>query len=130
MKEVDARGHPCPKPVMMTKKEIEAGFAHIVVLVDNESSAENVARFAQRSGYEAEITRQGDDFKVELKRVSDVQVADVSETVCTTSDGAYASAVAARRGASLFCPRSDVPPSPRDSTADAPFGVHTPRLMS
>jgi len=33
-------------------------------------------------------------------------------------------------GSTFFCPCSDALPSLQDSSADTPFGVHTPRLMN
>ncbi len=52
---IDARGLPCPQPVILTKKAIEEGAAgRIEVLVDNEAAKENVLRFAGFSGRPAE----------------------------------------------------------------------------
>ena len=65
-KEIDARGHACPEPVLMTKRAADAGASEISVLVDNEDSADNVVRFAKKAGFSSEITKAGDDFKVSL----------------------------------------------------------------
>lgn len=49
--EVDARGLPCPRPVVDTKKaldEIETGT--VTVLIDNPESCDNVVRFARSQG--------------------------------------------------------------------------------
>ena len=57
--EIDARGLPCPQPVISTKKaleEIEEGT--VTVLVDSAESCENVRRFAQSQGYHVRITEQ------------------------------------------------------------------------
>jgi selenium metabolism protein YedF len=52
---IDARGLPCPQPVILTKKALEEGAAgRIEVLVDNEAARENVLRFAGFSGRPAE----------------------------------------------------------------------------
>ena len=52
---IDARGLPCPQPVILTKKALEGGAAgRIEVLVDNEAAKENVLRFAGFSGRPAE----------------------------------------------------------------------------
>lgn len=58
-REVDARGLPCPQPVINTKKaleEIEEGT--VTVLVDSAESRENVRRFAQSQGCQVEITER------------------------------------------------------------------------
>ena len=44
---VDARGVLCPKPLIMTKKQLSktAKDTSFLVLIDNETSKENVERF-------------------------------------------------------------------------------------
>lgn len=44
---LDCQGMSCPKPVLQTKEALEQGAKRIDVLVDNEASKENVARFAR-----------------------------------------------------------------------------------
>ncbi len=64
---IDARGHGCPKPVMMAEEalaKIGEGIVH--VLVDNEDSALNVAGFAAQNGMFAETAREGKDWKVKI----------------------------------------------------------------
>ena len=83
MTQVDARGLPCPRPVINTKKaleEIEEG--RITVLVDSSESCQNVRRFAQSQGCQVEITEKdgvfylnivkGQPAQAETKRSSDV----------------------------------------------------------
>ncbi|WP_276980418.1 sulfurtransferase TusA family protein [Johnsonella ignava] len=66
---VDARGFSCPMPVVMTKKEIEkTKAAQLEVMVDNKVSVENVTRFAQNIGYSVEVVKEGEDFKLKLKK--------------------------------------------------------------
>ncbi|MEW8973163.1 MAG: sulfurtransferase-like selenium metabolism protein YedF [Tissierellaceae bacterium] len=51
-REVDARGQACPKPVIMTKKELdnmEEGI--LTTIVDNEVAKENVSKLATSMGY-------------------------------------------------------------------------------
>jgi selenium metabolism protein YedF len=60
--EVDARGQACPKPVIMTKKEldnIEKGT--ITTIVDNEVAKENVSKLASSLGYEYKVDKGSDD---------------------------------------------------------------------
>lgn len=52
---IDARGFPCPKPVIMAEEalmDIQEGFVEI--MVDNEASASNVSRFAKKLGLHVE----------------------------------------------------------------------------
>lgn len=52
-KEIDARGKPCPEPVILTRKALsEAAVEELVVLLDNAASAENVAAMARNNGCE------------------------------------------------------------------------------
>lgn len=67
-KVIDARGRPCPQPVLMTKKAVDAGEQYIEVIVDNEGSAENVRRFAEKEGYYVEKERVGADIKLKLTK--------------------------------------------------------------
>jgi selenium metabolism protein YedF len=46
MRTVDARGLPCPKPIIETKKALkEVGKEQFAVLIDNETSLGNVCKF-------------------------------------------------------------------------------------
>lgn len=48
---VDARGLSCPQPVLMTLDEIKTGAdKEIIVLVDTDTSKENVTRAADSQG--------------------------------------------------------------------------------
>ncbi|MBM9616110.1 sulfurtransferase-like selenium metabolism protein YedF [Desulfobulbus rhabdoformis] len=57
---LDCTGLPCPKPVLRAKDALAAGSSLIKVLVDNEASQNNVARFARSQGHEARLNREGD----------------------------------------------------------------------
>ncbi|BAT71321.1 selenium metabolism protein YedF [Thermosulfidibacter takaii ABI70S6] len=62
---VDARGYPCPRPVLMTKEALEKIEEGVVeVLVDNEASKENVKRFAERQGCDVEVREEGRCFRL------------------------------------------------------------------
>lgn len=51
-KEIDARGEVCPKPVIMTKKELDNGESNLVTtIVDNEVAKDNVSKLAASYGY-------------------------------------------------------------------------------
>jgi TusA-related sulfurtransferase len=50
---VDARGLSCPQPVLMTMDEIEkVNKGEIQVLVDTDTSKENVSRAAESKGWQ------------------------------------------------------------------------------
>ncbi len=53
MKKVDARGLPCPQPVLKTKNaldELSEG-EKVLVIVDNETACENIKKFASAQGH-------------------------------------------------------------------------------
>lgn len=60
--EIDARGQACPKPVIMTKKEldnIDEGI--ITTIVDNEIAKDNVSKLAGSLGHEYEVDKKADN---------------------------------------------------------------------
>lgn len=65
---VDARGLNCPEPVILTKRRVDQGDEHIVVLVSNPAAKENVSRLGANQGYEVTIEEQGDDFEITLRK--------------------------------------------------------------
>ena len=65
---VDARGFSCPQPVLMTLNEIgKVKEGEIVVLVDTDTSKENVSRAASSRGWEVrDISPEGDGYRVTI----------------------------------------------------------------
>lgn len=51
---IDCLGMPCPQPVLRAKQALEEGARCIEVLVDNEASKNNVARFGRSQGHEVQ----------------------------------------------------------------------------
>jgi len=68
---VDARGLSCPQPVLETKRVIDEQLSdHFMVLVDTETSRENVSRFARNKGFHVEIRENGQEqFEIDIRRV-------------------------------------------------------------
>lgn len=61
-KEIDARGQACPKPVIMTKNELDKmGKGIVVTIVDNEVAVGNVSKLANSLGYEFEVDKKKED---------------------------------------------------------------------
>jgi len=73
-RQVDARGLPCPHPVINTRKalrDIEEG--SITVLVDRPDSSENVQRFARSQGCDVAATERDGVFHLEIVKHQAVQ---------------------------------------------------------
>ena len=67
---VDARGLSCPQPVLMTLGEIKKlGKGEIEVLVDTDTSKENVSRAAESQGWKVQdIRREGEGYRIEIRK--------------------------------------------------------------
>ncbi len=68
--KVDARGLSCPQPVLMTLDEIKTGNTNeIEILLDTETSKENVSRAATSQGWEvADVSEEGDEYKITIRK--------------------------------------------------------------
>ncbi len=66
---VDARGLLCPMPVVMVQKEVKKNNPDTLeVLVDDACALENITRFAGSCGYQVSHTKDGQDYKMVLKK--------------------------------------------------------------
>jgi len=67
---VDARGLSCPQPVLMTMDEIKkVSIGEIEVLVDTDTSKENVSRAALSKGWAVkEVKEEGEGYRVTIVR--------------------------------------------------------------
>lgn len=59
MEYLDLKGKTCPAPVIETKRFIEGrAVEQVQVLVDNDTSRENVARFLESRGYKVAVSKE------------------------------------------------------------------------
>ncbi len=64
---IDARGLECPKPVMIAEEVLAKISEGIVdVLVDNEGSAKNLAKFAKTNSFYSETSQEGNVWSVKI----------------------------------------------------------------
>ena len=78
MKEIDCRGLACPAPVLQTKEALEREHPQVIkVVVDNEASKQNVARFMTSQNLEVSIEEQGSEFHI-IGRVGDSPAAEAN----------------------------------------------------
>ncbi len=84
---IDARGLPCPQPVVLTKKALEQ-HDDIIVKVDNQTAAGNVTRAARKSGCTVDAIK-GEDGTIELRiaKGGSVPSAGASAGCCTDTEG-------------------------------------------
>ncbi|WP_448873654.1 sulfurtransferase TusA family protein [Desulfobulbus propionicus] len=67
---VDARGLSCPQPVIMALGEMKKGEnEELVVLVDTDTSKENVSRAAASQGWQvSEIIEEAQGYQLTIKK--------------------------------------------------------------
>ena len=67
---VDARGFSCPQPVLMTLDEIKkANQGEILILVDTDTSKENVSRAATSQGWQMkEVLEEGGGYRITISK--------------------------------------------------------------
>ncbi len=79
---VDARGLLCPKPLIMTKKALQELLPgeEVTILLDNETSKENVHRFLQDNGADAAWSEADGVFTIRVTKTTDaMQEAEADE---------------------------------------------------
>jgi TusA-related sulfurtransferase len=66
----DARGLSCPQPVLMTMEKLKTlNQGELVVLVDTDTSRENVSRAAASLGWQVkEVQPDGDEYRITLQK--------------------------------------------------------------
>lgn len=81
MREIDARGQDCPKPVIMTKKALdESGNKEdLTTIVDNAMSKENVTKLLQSMNIECEVEEVDGDFYIKTVSLEDSKTETSSE---------------------------------------------------
>jgi tRNA 2-thiouridine synthesizing protein A len=67
---VDARGYSCPQPVIMTMAEInKINKGTISILVDTDTSKENVVRAAANKGWNVDgIDKDGEGYRITISK--------------------------------------------------------------
>jgi len=64
-KVVDARGLPCPQPVIATRNALRESEA-VTVILDDEIARQNVTRMAERAGYRVETSTRDDGIYLQI----------------------------------------------------------------
>lgn len=73
LKTIDCRSLNCPKPVIMTKKEIEEGIEKdLEVIVDNITAKENISKLLNSLSIIFNIEKKEDDFYIKFNKENSV----------------------------------------------------------
>lgn len=65
---VDAKGKPCPTPVILAKQAMAQGHAAFTVLVDNPTAVENLKRLAGNQSFEVSVREEGGAFVLDFAK--------------------------------------------------------------
>ena len=98
---IDAKGFPCPVPVIMTKKALDEN-TDITVLVDNKTAADNVSMFAKSKGCTVKKTDKGDK-EFEIHILSNCIKSETAE-----SNGVSCTEMTFTDGLAVFAFQSDI----------------------
>ena len=64
---IDARNEACPRPVIMTKKQLDnMENGKLITIVDNEVAKENVSKLVKSLGYEFSIEKLDKDYYIHI----------------------------------------------------------------
>jgi selenium metabolism protein YedF len=92
VKIIDCKGLACPKPVILTKKELEAMTeGELEVIVDNTAARENVSRFAKNQGLDYNVNEKEGLFHITIKKSGEasckvIDLNDKNLIIMITSD--------------------------------------------
>ena len=67
-KIIDAKGKPCPTPVLLAKAAMTAGETDFTVQVDNATAVENLKRLAGNQGFSAAVSQADGIYSVSFSR--------------------------------------------------------------
>jgi len=88
-KEIDTRGLACPQPVVLTKKALDetAEGEELLVLADTENARDNIVRFVQSQGCEANVAEDQGYFLIGITKKSGLKpTAEPYVAVCNSSE--------------------------------------------
>jgi selenium metabolism protein YedF len=86
---IDAQGELCPKPLIMTKKQLnETGInGKFIVLIDNETSKENVERFLSDNHILFQTSRKDNVYSIEVTKTKAEFSHPAAEDYCVPAAG-------------------------------------------
>ena len=64
---IDATGKACPTPVILAKKELDAGCSNLTVAVDNEAAVGNLTRLGNSLGLTVQVEKKEEKYLVHFQ---------------------------------------------------------------
>jgi selenium metabolism protein YedF len=84
---VDTRGLPCPQPVILTRKALQAS-DEVTTIVDNKTAQHNVVRMAEKAGYVVHAQERDDGIYLHITGQGTAEAVDETEVSCGLSPAA------------------------------------------
>lgn len=82
MKKIDARGLECPKPVILTKIELDAmEEGEVETTVDNEVAKENLKKLAESLACEFSFKKEGEFYICKIKKVKGCRITEKEDSL-------------------------------------------------
>lgn len=86
--QIECQGLPCPQPVLKCKNAIESQAPETIsIIVDNDAAKENVSRFLETQGYQANVESRGEHFAVIGSRTEECQTCEAMSSEQITAAG-------------------------------------------
>jgi selenium metabolism protein YedF len=84
---IDARGQVCPKPLILTRQALNENIVgtQFVVLIDSETSCQNVERFVRDNGMTPHIGADGSEFILRFTKHAPELAVTEAEAYCVSS---------------------------------------------
>ena len=83
---VDARGLPCPQPVIQTRNAMVRG-SRVVTVVDNETAQRNVSRMAEKTGGKVDVEQREDGIYLTIIKPTEAEAPGPERVKAETGDG-------------------------------------------
>jgi selenium metabolism protein YedF len=83
---VDARGLPCPQPVILTRSALQEG-GPVLTIVDNETAQQNVTRMAKKAGATVQAEEREDGIYLHIAQAAGVMTETIAQPASSLPGG-------------------------------------------
>ena len=86
IKNIDARGLPCPQPVILTRNALQEGDL-VLTIVDNEIAQQNVTRMAEKAGATVQAEEREDGIYLHVAQAGVIMAETIAQPVSSPPGG-------------------------------------------
>jgi selenium metabolism protein YedF len=86
IKTIDARGLPCPQPVILTRNALQEGNP-VLTIVDNETAQQNVTRMAEKAGATVQAEEREDGIYLHVAQAGAAMAETIAQPVSSPPGG-------------------------------------------